>query len=72
MPTANVTTAAMESRRTFLRHTLAAGAGVTVAALASGTVLAVADADADKPEKTTKQGYRLTQHIAAYYQSASL
>ena len=70
MPTPNVATTSPESRRTFLRHTLTAGAGVTVAAITSGIVLAVTDADV--PEKNTKKGYRLTSHIAAYYQSASL
>jgi len=72
MPTPNVATTSPESRRTFLRHTLTAGAGVTVAAITSGIVLTVTDADADAPEKNAKKGYRLTPHIAAYYKSASL
>ncbi len=75
MPTPKVATTSTESRRTFLRHTLTAGAGVSVAAMTSGIVLAVteadADADADATENNAKKGYRLTPHIAAYYQSAS-
>ena len=56
-----------QARRHFLRGSVAAGAGVTVAAAVPGVALG-ADAqgqqDAPKNEK-----YRVTKHISDYYKS---
>jgi hypothetical protein len=58
------------SRRQFINSGLILGAGaVAVVALPSA-----AQAASDTPEEKTKKddGYRLTQHIADYYKSASV
>lgn len=58
------------SRREFLRGTLASGAGAALLIGAPGVAHALPQPDS-KPAKADKQGYRLTPHIAAYYQSAA-
>jgi hypothetical protein len=59
-----------ESRRAFLRGTVATGAGAAVAATVPG--VAVAATSDTSPEPDTKQkGYRLTQHILDYYKTAA-
>ena len=59
-----------ESRRAFLRGTVATGAGAAVAATVPG--VAVAATSDTSPEPDTKQkGYRLTQHIHYYKTAAS-
>lgn len=59
-----------ESRRDFLRKAGATGGVAAVAVSAPGAVLAETapeqSAAADKPE-----GYRLTEHVLAYYKSAT-
>lgn len=59
------------SRRTFLKGVVAAGG--TASALAAGTA-AVAEVEqapaAENTAQTRATGYRLTPHIAKYYQKA--
>ena len=55
-------------RRRFLRDSAAASAGIAVAATLPG--LAYTESDAQAEEETEHQkGYRLTSHIAAYYET---
>ena len=56
-------------RREFLRGSAAAGVGVAAAALLPGE----ASAGAAEPEGSASEsrGYRLTEHVMAYYKSAA-
>ncbi|MCU7798224.1 MAG: formate dehydrogenase [Candidatus Thiodiazotropha sp. (ex Myrtea spinifera)] len=55
-------------RRRFLRDTATVGAGVAVAVTLPG--LAATTAEDEAPAETMSQkGYRLTPHIAAYYET---
>jgi hypothetical protein len=57
------------SRRHFLRGALTASVGaVAVAAAPASVAKPMAD---EKPNSTTKKGYRLTSHIAQYYKTAA-
>ena len=60
---------ASKSRRQFLRQASAAGGAAAVAASAPAAALAQ-DAE-DGPSSQEPQGYRLTEHILAYYKSAA-
>ena len=61
------------SRRGFLCGALTAGAGAAAVAVVPKGVAAVAEDKALQPEQAkTHKGYRLTQHIADYYKTASL
>jgi F0F1-type ATP synthase membrane subunit c/vacuolar-type H+-ATPase subunit K len=63
----------VESRRRFLRDSLALGAGAAGVALTAGTAAAaVVEETPQQPEPAQKKGYRLTQHIADYYRTAGL
>ena len=54
-------------RRSFLRGSATAGAGAAVAATVPGIALA-----ADEPEiDDEKKGYRLTDHVIAYYKTTA-
>lgn len=54
-------------RRDFLRGSATAGAGVAVAAAVPGIASAADDLQVDDEKK----GYRLTDHIIAYYKTAA-
>ena len=59
-------------RRDFLRNTALMSAGVATLGAASSLVGGAEQAvtDAKQPEQSSG-GYRLTEHIAAYYKTAS-
>ena len=54
-------------RRSFLRGSATAGAGAAIAAAVPGIAAA---ADEPKPDDE-KKGYRLTDHIIAYYKTTA-
>ena len=60
-----------QSRRRFLRETSISGGAVAVAASVPGVALAERPGDEAGPDKTVQEGYRLTEHILAYYKSAA-
>jgi hypothetical protein len=55
------------NRRKFLRKSAKAGAGVAVAAALPG--LASGAEEGETREAKVQKGYRLTPHIAAYYET---
>ena len=55
-------------RRKFLRGSLATGAGVAAVAVAPGQAMAEATREEESKEN---KGYRLTEHVLAYYKSAA-
>jgi len=58
-----------EARRNFLRNSAAVGVTAVAATVLSGqAVAAVADVEEKKP---VNEGYRVTEHIAAYYKAAA-
>ncbi len=57
------------SRRKFLRNSAVAGAGAAIAVSAPAS--AVSLTEEEKVEKKTTSGYRVTEHIAAYYKTAA-
>ena len=59
-----------QSRRKFLRDTSISGGAVAVAASVPGVALAERP-DEEPGQNKTEQGYRLTEHILAYYRSAA-
>jgi len=59
-----------ESRRAFLRGTVATGAGAAIAATVPGVAVAATPDTASEPD-TKQKGYRLTQHILDYYKTAA-
>jgi hypothetical protein len=62
----------VESRRRFLRDSLALGAGAaTIALTASTATAAVVEETPQQAAPAGKKGYRLTRHIAAYYKTAA-
>ncbi|MDX1824513.1 MAG: hypothetical protein R3354_07330 [Thiohalomonadales bacterium] len=58
------------SRRTFLRGTLATGAGAAMVA-AVPAVAAADTSEASIDSDAQPKGYRLTQHILDYYKTAA-
>lgn len=56
------------NRRKFLRSLAAAG-GLAAVAGAAGS-MAAAPADAPKPQGKPRTGYRVTAHVAKYYDKA--
>lgn len=56
------------SRRKFLRNSAVAGAGAAIAVSAPAS--AVSLTEEEKVEKKAS-GYRVTEHIAAYYKTAA-
>ena len=54
------------NRRDFLRGSVAAGAGATIAAALPGAARATTE---DEVEANSEENYRLTRHIADYYKS---
>lgn len=55
------------ARRSFLRDSATAGAGVAVAAAVPGIASATDELQVDDEKK----GYRLTDHIIAYYKTTA-
>ncbi|MCU7845886.1 MAG: hypothetical protein KZQ93_18795 [Candidatus Thiodiazotropha sp. (ex Monitilora ramsayi)] len=55
-------------RRRFLRNTATTGAGIAVAVTLPGLAATSADYEVSAETKS-KKGYRLTPHIAAYYET---
>ncbi len=55
-------------RRKFLHSSAVAGAGVAIVATTSTSALALTETE--HTEKKSK-GYRLTEHVAAYYKTAA-
>ena len=60
---------ASKSRRKFLRQASAAGGAAAVAATAP--TAALAQGAEDRGSSPEPQGYRLTEHVLAYYKSAA-
>jgi hypothetical protein len=60
-----------QKRRRFLRDTAMVGTGVAVAVALPGLAATNSPADGDAPsdQALSKQGYRLTPHIADYYKT---
>ena len=56
------------SRRKFLRDSAAVGAGAAIAASAPASAISLAEKD---EAEDNNKGYRVTEHIAAYYKSAA-
>ncbi|MET0065913.1 MAG: twin-arginine translocation signal domain-containing protein [Candidatus Thiodiazotropha sp.] len=56
------------NRRKFLRKSAGAGAGVALAASLPG-LASSDDAEARTDEAQQQKGYRITPHIAAYYET---
>ena len=71
MSSANPRNTSVTSRRTFLRAALAAGIGAAAVVVAHHGVTAVANAAEEANQPAASQGYHLTPHINAYYQSAA-
>lgn len=61
-----------ESRRRFLRASLATGAGAAAVAVTTGEVAASTADSASADSQAKDKGYRLTQHVADYYRTAAL
>ena len=59
-----------EDRRTFLRGALTTGVAAAAAATSLNTVADLAPEDAANPSQE-ETGYRLTEHVKAYYESFS-
>lgn len=55
-------------RRRFLKRTASTGSGLVVAAALPGLASASDETDSTAESKSQK-GYRLTPHIAAYYET---
>lgn len=58
-------------RRAFLRGGTAVGAAVGLAATAPAVASTAIEADVETEVKPARKGYRVTQHIAAYYKNAA-
>jgi hypothetical protein len=59
-------------RRTVLAGVGGAGALAAAAALLPGAVSTETVVSADKPAGNTAAGYRLTEHVKRYYQTARI
>jgi hypothetical protein len=59
-------------RRVFLRTTLAAGLSMAAVFVAHKGITAFAAPVEETQQQDGSQGYHLTEHINAYYQSAAL
>ncbi|MFW2438274.1 MAG: formate dehydrogenase [Arenicellales bacterium] len=57
-----------KGRRKFLRSSAAAGAGAAI--VASTPASAIALTETEQAEKESK-GYRVTEHVSAYYKTAA-
>ncbi|WP_022951013.1 hypothetical protein [Leucothrix mucor] len=58
-------------RRAFLRGSVAAGAGATLVATGTATASPEPTIEVTKEEKPARKGYRVTDHVAAYYRTLS-
>ena len=57
-----------QQRRTFLRGSVATGAGVVIAGSVTGVAVAT-DPDKSEPSVNKQSGYQLSQHVLDYYKS---
>ena len=58
-----------KGRRKFLRSSAAAGAGAAIVASTPASALSLTE-ETGQAEKESK-GYRLTEHVSAYYKTAA-
>ena len=58
-----------QTRRKFLRDVGVSGGIAAAAAAAPG--IALAEVPEDRTDKDQHEGYRLTEHVLAYYKSAA-
>jgi hypothetical protein len=58
-----------KGRRAFLRK-LAAVGGATATAAVAGRAVALPSVESPAAAESTPQGYRLTEHVATYYNKA--
>ncbi|MGD8957529.1 MAG: twin-arginine translocation signal domain-containing protein [Chromatiaceae bacterium] len=58
-----------QTRRKFLRDVGVSGGIAAAAAAAPG--IALAEVPEDRTDKDQREGYRLTEHVLAYYKSAA-
>jgi len=56
-------------RRNFLRNSAFAGAGAAIVASAPASALTLAEETGQT--ETGSKGYRVTEHVAAYYKTAA-
>jgi hypothetical protein len=56
------------SRRKFLQQSAIAGAGAAIVASPTASALSLTETEQEENKKT---GYRVTEHVLAYYRSAS-
>lgn len=68
-PTKKVSDKQLETRRSFLRKSVAIGGGVAGVTALSGEAQAAAETPSDEVKE---EGYRLTDHVAEYYKSTRL
>lgn len=59
-----------KGRRAFLKKLAAAGGATATIAVAGRAVAAPSVEQAAAPEKPASKGYRLTEHVATYYDKA--
>jgi len=59
------------NRRKFLRTSAGVGAGVAAAVTLPGIASTETEAEVASSESTSQKGYRLTPHIAAYYETTT-
>lgn len=55
-------------RREFLRNSAVAGAGAAIVASSPASALTLTEAE---PSEDESRGYRVTEHVAAYYKTAA-
>ncbi|RMG38634.1 MAG: twin-arginine translocation signal domain-containing protein [Gammaproteobacteria bacterium] len=58
-----------KNRREFLKDMTLAGGGLAASAVLPGAAMAAVEPDETKNEEAPEEGYRLTEHVARYYQS---
>lgn len=61
---------ANQERRDFIKKSTLVGAGVVASTLAVGEATAAVSVERAEPKR--QKGYQLTEHVAAYYKSASI
>ena len=57
------------NRREFLKDMTLAGGGLAASTLLPGAAMAAVEPAQADEEATPEEGYRLTEHVARYYQS---
>lgn len=56
-----------KTRRDFLKDVTLAGGGLAASAVLSGAAVAAVEPEEAKAEGQREEGYRLTEHVARYY-----